>query len=393
MIHAHNSITEDYLKDYIKLTHEVYPPFLNRLNTVYYKLEERVSNYSEDFNGFYRDVDNPDHGGRYSKIYNLPIYMSTNSNLSDETSEVGLTVDNSTEIKINVDPLVNVAMDIGDILSFQNGLNQYGVYRVINTESSSTLFKPHYRLTIKIVPELTVEKMDKFVIKEKYFLTNYHYVFERGVTLLIISIQKALEQYINYFNEIYNHKLDAHVDNDKCVYLEFDKAFNEMISLYKGHIFTAKIDKSYLCDNLLSYYSDVNPFRVMLGLVKDIDYNTYDYTSHQCTTKNGRLDKARRRMINNRVRIYKLATSTTTGTLHDLTLPVDSILKWDTILNDPDFKNDIKDQLTTFIESSIPDPTDMFGNGVRMSQLFKILDTIIQGNMINKTNTFSTISV
>ena len=393
MIHAHNSITEDYLKDYIKLTHEVYPSFLNRINTIYYKLEEKLSNYNEDFNGFYRDVDNVDHGGKYSKIYNLPIYMSTNNNLSDETGEKGLTLVDSTEIKVNVDPLVNISMDVGDLLTFQNGVNQYGVYRIVNTESSSTLYKPYYRLTLKIVPELTIDKMNKFVIDEKYFLTNYHYVFERSDTLMIIGIQKALEKYIDYFNGIYDHKLDAHVNNDKCVYLEFDKAFNEMISLYKGHIFTAKINKSYLCDNLLSYYSDINPFRVMLGLVGNIDYNTYDFTSHQCTTKNSRLDKARRRMINNRVRIYKLATSTTTGTLHDLTLPIDNIKMWDSILNDPDFRNNVKDQMSTFIQSSVPNNENMFESGVRMSQLFKILDTIIKGKLINKTNTFSTISV
>ena len=98
-------------------------------------------------------------------------------------------------------------------------------------------------------------------------------------------------------------------------------------------------------------------------------------------------------MVNNRVRIYKLATSTTTGTLHDLTLPVDNIKMWDSILNDPDFRNNVKDQMSTFIQSSVPNNENMFESGVRMSQLFKILDTIIKGKLINKTNTFSTISV
>lgn len=393
MIHAHNSITEDYLKDYIRLTHEVYPPFFNRLNVMYYKLNEHVSNFSEDFNAFYKDVDNADHGGRYTLIYNMPIYMSTNNVIDDDASEKGITVADSTEIKVNIDPLINVGVEEGDLLLFRNGIRQYGVYRVIDMEMSSVMFRPHYRLTAKMVPGLTMEKMNRFVVEEKYFLTNYHYIFEKGVTLLIIELQKVLEQYIEYFNGVYSHSLDAHVGNDKCVYLEFDKAFNEMMDLYKGHVFTAAIHKSYLCDNLLSYYSDINPFKVMLGLVNDINYETYDFVSNKCTTKISRLDKARRRMINNRVKILKLATEKTTGTLYDLVLPVSIIEEWPKILSDEDFIFDVKDQLTKFIKSCVPDPTDMFTNAVRMAQLFKILDKIIRSKMINKTNTFSTVSI
>lgn len=392
MIHAHNSISEDYLKDYVRLTHEVYPPFLNRLSVIYYRLEEKLSNYSENFSAFYKDVDNADHGGRYTMIYNMPIYMATNNTLVDEANEKGITIVDSTEIKVNVDPLVNEHVGEGDLLLFQNGVKQYGVYRVINVEMSSAMFRPHYRLTIKMVPGLTMDKMQKFVVNEKYFLTNYHYIFEKGDTLLVIAIQKALEQYIEYFNGVYNHDLDAHVGNDKCVYLEFDKAFNEMINLYKGHVFTATVHKSYLCDNLLSYYSDVNVFRVMLGLVDGVDFEQYDFDSSKCTTKISRLDKSRRRMINNRVKILKLANENTTGTLHDLVLP-DAIIKEWTKVESEDFVHDIKDQMTTFVNNTKPDPEDMFGNAVRMAQLFRILDGIIKSKMVNKTNTFSTVSV
>ena len=386
MNRAHNSITEEYIKDYVRLSHEVYVPFITKMSTIYYNLEVSMSNYSEDFNAFYKNVDNVDHGGRYTAIYNFPVYMGTSNVLTDEGTDKGITTMESTNINCNVDSMVNVELNEEDLIAFNNGLDHFGVYRIIDLDMSSTLLRPHYKLTLQIVPNLSVEKMRRFLVNEKFFLTNYHYVFGKEESTVIISIQRKLNDMIEYFNGIYDSKLDAHVDSKKCVYLEFERAFNNMITKYSGHIFTATINRSYLCDNLLSYYSDTNPFSVMLGLNGDVSYQDF---SAKLTMRNPRLDKSRRRMVNNRIKIYRIGEDETSV---DLELPIEKIETWKRVVS-AEFLDNIRDEMTNFISSCNVNPSDMFGNAIATSQLFFILDSIVNSKMANKTNYFTTVKV
>ena len=238
--------------------------------------------------------------------------------------------------------------------------------------------------------------MKKFIVEEKLFLTNYHYIFGKGDAQMIIKIQLALDQYVDYFNSIYDRAVDCHVDNNHCAYLEFDYAFNMLMKKYQGHTFTANIYKGFLCENLKNYYSDVNPYKVMMNLCdgnEEIDISTYDFTNFNNTQKNNHLDKFRRRRINNKIKIFKLSNDNS-GTTYPLELPLDAINTWNTILKDKNFIKDKKNILTRFIDNDCKvNPNNMFLNAIRMSQLFYILDYIINTKMDNSTNTFSHIKV
>ena len=386
---AHKSLAEQYLQDYIRLTHEIYPSFITKLSTIYYSLNFKASNISDDFQTFYKNISNEEHGGKYDVIYNLPVHMTTNTAISRNASEKGITTIDSANINCNIDAFINLTPKEGDIITFSNTMNNQSMYQVTNIETSSMLRKPYSKLQLQVVPNLTRDKMQNFIIAEKAFITNYHYIFEKGDALLIIELQKRVDKFIEYFNEIYDHKVDAHVDNDHRVFLEFERAFNEMLETYKQHTQFLKISRSHLHENLLQYYSDNNPFRRMLDPLANKDnLNNFNYTA---SIK--RLDKTRRRTINNKIKIYRLLSDSKSdqsiltnhaSNVHQLTMAIDnSISDWNYLINDEDFMNDVKDQLSTFIKEKCDViPTDMYTNAIRLAQVFYIIESKV-GMKIN----------
>lgn len=392
MIHSHQSLTTSYIADYINLTHQVYPSFITRMSTTYYSLDVPNSNMNEDLLSIYNDVSNPNHGGRYNVIYNLPVHSSTNSSITDNANEKGINVNESSNIQVNIDPLVNIVPKIGDLISFNTQLSNYfGVYRVTNIEVSATLFAPYTKVSLELVPNITIESLRSFVIEELAFVTNYHHIFKKGDTLLIISLQKKIDELINYFNSIYNHQLDAHVDYDHHVFLDFEKALNFLFTKYTSHTNMLKIDKCFLCDNLLSYYNDDNIFIRMLSPNKPIDTNsTIMYTSSI-----RRLDKTRRRSINNKVAIYRLLNSNNNKDKLIIESPLgikkqlnlDTIIpyssRWSNVTSDS-FLNNVKDAIDRFIrDDCVIDERNMFSNAIKLAQVFYIIDHIIKKNIKN----------
>lgn len=392
MIHSHQSLTTSYIADYINLTHQVYPSFITRMSTTYYSLDVPNSNMNEDLLSIYNDVSNPNHGGRYNVIYNLPVHSSTNSSIADNANEKGINVNESSNIQVNIDPLVNIVPKIGDLISFNTQLSNYfGVYRVTNIEVSATLFAPYTKVSLELVPNITTESLRSFVIEELAFVTNYHHIFKKGDTLLIISLQKKIDELINYFNSIYNHQLDAHVDYDHHVFLDFEKALNSLFIKYTNHTNMLKIDKCFLCDNLLSYYNDDNIFIRMLSPNKPIDTNsTIMYTSSI-----RRLDKTRRRSINNKVAIYRLLNPNNNKDKLILESPLgikkqlnlDTIIpysdRWSNVISDS-FINNVKDAIDRFIrDDCVIDERNMFSNAIKLAQVFYIIDHIIKKNIKN----------
>jgi len=362
------------------------------MSTTYYSLDVPNSNMNEDLLSIYNDVSNPNHGGRYNVIYNLPVHSSTNSSIADNANEKGINVNESSNIQVNIDPLVNIVPKIGDLISFNTQLSNYfGVYRVTNIEVSATLFAPYTKVSLELVPNITTESLRSFVIEELAFVTNYHHIFKKGDTLLIISLQKKIDELINYFNSIYNHQLDAHVDYDHHVFLDFEKALNSLFIKYTNHTNMLKIDKCFLCDNLLSYYNDDNIFIRMLSPNKPIDTNsTIMYTSSI-----RRLDKTRRRSINNKVAIYRLLNPNNNKDKLILESPLgikkqlnlDTIIpysdRWSNVISDS-FINNVKDAIDRFIrDDCVIDERNMFSNAIKLAQVFYIIDHIIKKNIKN----------
>lgn len=350
-----------------------------------------LSNADENFASFYADVDNEQHGGKYDAIYELPVLLASNTALSQEAGEKGINFIKSTDITCVIDSFVNINPKDGDLLYFTLGLNQHGIYRVVNVEYSSTLHKPYSKLSLQIVPTLDIKKMEPRIVNKYGFVDNYHNIFDRRDTLMITSLQKCIDKYVKYFNEIYNSTIDAHVDSEKRVFLDFEKAFNTLTNQYKAHLMKANINKSYLADNLLNYYDDSNLFTAMLNVMPDKEYNIllYDFLNKTLyTSRISRLDKTRRRSINNRISIYRMINpnkdsdanlvKSNDSSLNDLELPMNAIEDWNKILKDPSFLKDVKDQLTSFIEKDlIVKPSDMLYNAVRFAQTFYILDQIV----------------
>ena len=369
------------------MTHELYPSFLTRLDTTYFSLNLNASNWDTTFKDFYKTITNSEHGGRYDVIYNLPVMLPTNSTIAENASEKGITVSESTSISCLIDPYIDIIPKDGDVLMFRMGLNNDVLYRVLTLEMSSTLVKPFYKLTLQAVPNLSKERMFNFVVNYSGFVPEYHMIFEKESALVIIKLQNLIKSYIDYFNEIYNSRIDAHVDNDSNVFLEFERAFNELISNYQTHIGTMRVNKSYLHDNLLTYYSDDNPFKRMLS------DNTGTFNGYKYTANIRRLEKTRKRSLNNRIKIYRLITDSedsSTIATHDLTLPINAISEWTKITSNEDFKNDVKDQLSSFLENECQIiPTDMFTNAVRLAQILYLLDNTTRNKLMGRVSNLS----
>ena len=79
----------------MNLTHTIYPSFITRMNTTYFSLDIQNTNMNDDLLSIYNDVSNPNHGGKYKIIYNVPIHTSTNNPLTQEAKEIGISINDS----------------------------------------------------------------------------------------------------------------------------------------------------------------------------------------------------------------------------------------------------------------------------------------------------------
>lgn len=394
MINAHQSLTGQYIKDHIKLTHELYPSFATRINCTYYRLNLQESKFNPDFNDFYANITNENHGGRYDVIYNFPVTLSTNNTISENASEKGITIIESTAINCVIDSFLNIVPKDGDIITFMLGTVNPALYSIINIETSSMLAKPYSRLTLQAIPNLSIEKMQSLSVNEFGFVKEYHYIFSKDDVLMIIKLQKLITKYIEYFNEIYNSQLDAHIDKNNHVFLEFEKAFNELVLKYSQHLNMYNINKSYLHENLLLYYDQDNPFLRMMIYNDELGFDGYKYTA-----KNKRLEKNRRRSLNNRPKIYrlinpedandKLIVNTYPDAVNDLLLPINIIHSWKTVMSE-DFKNNVKEQMIHFLDNDCVINSDsMFINAIHFAQILYILDNIVSRQINKRFTNFS----
>ena len=395
MINAHQSLSSQYIQDYIKLTHEKYSPFITRINCTYYKLNLNESKFNPDFLDFYSNITNENHGGRYDVIYNFPATLTTNNTISENATEKGITIIESTAINCVVDPFINMIPKDGDILAFRLGTNSTVLYSIINIETSSMIGKPYSRLTLQAIPNLSIERMQSFCVNESGFVKEYHFIFQKDDVLLIIKLQKLINKYVEYFNEIYNHQVDAHIDKENKVFLEFEKAFNDLVLKYSQHLSLYNINKSYLYENLLYYYDQDNPFMRMLIY----DDNDKSFDGYKYTAKNKRLEKYRRRSLNNRPKIYRLIDinnkndqlilNTYANAVKDLTLPTDIIDSWKLVMSD-DFKHNVKEQLISFLnDDCVINADSMFENAIRFAQILYILDSITIKQTIKRITNFT----
>ena len=396
MINAHQSLTNQYIQDYIKLTHEIYPSFATRINCVYYKLNLNESKFNPDFNDFYTNITNENHGGRYDVIYNFPVSLATNNTISENATEKGITIVESTAINCVVDAFLNIVPKDGDILGFKLGTSNTALYSIVNIETSSMLAKPYSKLSLQAIPNLSIERMQSFSVSESGFIKEYHYIFPKDDVLMIIKLQKIISKYIEYFNEIYNSQIDAHIDKENRIFLEFEKAFNELLLKYSQHLNLYNINKSYLHENLLWYYDQDNPFKRMMIYNDD---NDLSFEGYKYTAKNKRLEKNRRRSLNNRPKIYRLINpndkndqlilNTYVDAVKDLILPLDIINSWKTVITE-DFKDNVKEQLISFLENDcIIEAESMFKNAIRFAQILYILDNIISRQINRRVTNFT----
>ena len=387
----HTSITDDYIQEYIRLSHNIYPTFFSKVNVTYYSLNIEQSNFDKEFRDTYKQPNNIEHGGKYDCIYNLPVYLTTHNSISENANEKGISTIESTDINCLIDPLINIIPKDRDMLSFNVGLQNDVIYTITNLELSSTISKPYTKLSLRAFPNLNTEKMKMFICSQNGFIPEYHYIFNQKEVFTILQLQKIIKEYIEYFNDIYNTTLDAHINQDSKVFLEFEKAFNILVEKYNRHLSTLIINKSYLYENLLSSYNEDNPYNRMLYS------NKGNYDNYKITTIINRLDKIRRRSINNKYKIYRLINTdlnkedsrildTYNNYINILTLPNNSIQDWDRIVN-PNFLKNVKESMTTFFKNDCKvNPNDMFENAIRLAQCLYLLDFLIKNEIKSRYN-------
>ena len=391
----HKSITDEYIKEYVNLINNLYPTFFTRINATYYSLNVEQTNFDTEFKDMYKQANSIEHGGRYDCIYNLPIYLISNNAISETANEKGISTVESTDINCIIDPLINLIPKDRDMISFRLGIENDVLYTITNLELSSTLSKPYTKLSLRAFPNLNTEKMKTFVCSQNGFIPEYHYIFNQKEVFTILKLQNIIKDYITYFNKIYDSKLDAHINQDSKVFLEFEKAFNNMIDKYTIHLSTLTINKSYLYENLLSYYNEDNPYNRMLYS------NNGNFNNYNITTIIKRLDKIRRRTINNKYKIYRLINTDLNkedniilnnynNYINILTLPSNSILEWDLIVK-PNFLNNVKEVMTRFLDKKcIINPDDMFENAIRLAQCLFLLDSLVKTRLESRyTNVLS----
>jgi hypothetical protein len=129
----------------------------------------------------------------------------------------------------------------------------------------------------------------------------------------------------------------------------------------------------------------------MLSSGKNIDVTS----SVMYTSSIRRLDKTRRRSINNRIAIYRLLdpTNKKDQLIIDSPLAIKRELdlhsivsyssKWSEVTSQS-FLDNVKDSIERFVsEDCVINEKNMFGNAVRLAQVFYIIDHLIKRNIKN----------
>lgn len=385
-VHSHKSLTNEYIKDYINLVYSKYIPFQNRLRANLYQLDVENSNYDEDLLSFYKDINNRRHGGKYVLILDFPVYLSTTTNITSQSGEKGVTTSDSTNITAIADPRLNMTVKKGDLLSFQlDGVDgYYGVYRILENDASATIIDSFNRLNLSLLPGVLVKNLDQFVIDVKAFLPEYHKVFKKEDASMIIKLRKLVDEFESYFNGIYNDKLDAHVEpNANRAYIDWEYTFNNLLDQYQQHFNSNTFYRSYL------------EYKSALKLENGIFYKLSHFDSNnQLALENltigynsciEGLSKIGIKTLNDRLKLYQIVctcmiTEVNNAIVNLDNLAYDAYQKWDRIINDSNFMNNVKEELVTYLDNirnNIKN-SSMITNLVWFAQTLYIMEHIIE---------------
>ena len=385
-VHSHKSLTNEYIKDYVNLVYSKYIPFQNRLRANLYQLDIENSNYDEDLLSFYKDINNRRHGGKYVLILDFPIYLSTTTNITSQSGEKGVTTSDSTNITAIADPRLNMTVKKGDLISFQlDGVDgYYGVYRILENDASATIMDSYNRLNLALVPGVLVKNLDQFVIDVKAFLPEYHKVFKKEDASMIIKLRKLVDEFESYFNGIYNDKLDAHIEpNANRAYIDWEYTFNNLLDQYRQHFNSNTFYRSYL-----EYKSALKLENGIFYKLSHFDSNNQltieDLTIGYNNCIEG-LSKIGIKTLNDRLKLYQIVCSCMIGENNAASTTLDNLAydayqKWDRIINDSNFINNVKEELITYLDS-IKDNiknSSMITNLVWFAQTLYIMEHIIE---------------
>ena len=277
------SLVENYIKDYHNLVYKEYPSFHNVMYVEYYSLDINNSNYDENLVNFHKDINDENYGGKFEMILNFPILTSTNTSLSNTSSERGIEIKSSSELVFIVDPNINLYVKPEDVIKFNINSEYYGFYKVTNVEDSATFGKTYKKLNAKLIPGLNQDKMMKFVCHESVFVQEYHRIFSRELAVLVLTTLHKSDEYIKNINSRYKSNLDFHVfEDDTTIITSFERALNDLYMARKN-IHMEKLDLSYSYHN--KFYSDepntiydilINPDKNKLSFYKRL-VECYDF--------------------------------------------------------------------------------------------------------------------
>jgi hypothetical protein len=243
-VRSHESISEQYVDDYLSLIYNKYAPFQNMLFVDYYQLDVQNSNINDDMSTFYKNVSDVNFGGRFKLIIDVPVMFSTNNVYTDEATEKGMAGTSSTKITAIMDPVINIVPKIGDMLAFQFKNGYYGVYKIENIDDSATLEKRYSRINISMEPQVDINHMKKFVIDTSIFIQEYHKVVNKERGIMIIKIRDMIPKLINELNSYYHKSLDFHNVQYDAISLDYDKCLNFLNYAFEGLILTGKLKTS-----------------------------------------------------------------------------------------------------------------------------------------------------
>jgi len=279
------SLVEDYIKDFHNLVYKEYPSFSNMIYVDYFSLNLEHSNYDENLINFDKDTNDENYGGRFDLIMNFPILTSTSNSLSNNASERGIEIKSSSELNFVVDPTIDLYVKPEDIIKFNITPDYYGFYKVTNIEDSATLGRSYKRLTTRLIPGVTKEKMMKFTCSESVFIQEYHRIFDRELAILVLNTLHKSDEYIKYINSRYKSNLDFHVfEDDETIITSYERALRDLYSSRKN-IHMEKLHLSFSFNN--KFYSDepntiydilINPDKNKLDFYKRL-VECYEFNS------------------------------------------------------------------------------------------------------------------
>lgn len=224
----------NYIEEYKDLVYKYYSKVNNIVYATYYQLDHTETTYDPHYVATYHKTGEYS-GRKYNKIHTTPLILIQQVLPILDGSERGVTYEN-TITAFSIDPSVGLAPHVGDIIEFKIS-EDYAIWEVTNIELSSTLEKPYYRCSVRLINRRS--NFDDQIIHEYMYIEYAKKIYNLEDAINFIYLMSRHTQLVHFLNSknCYNHNLAYHIYKNRC-FPELETILSTLESLTPvGNIF------------------------------------------------------------------------------------------------------------------------------------------------------------